>query len=232
MAKESPNKTTKRQPGFNRAAAQEAPWVRASDLLGAERREPTSQTSRAVQEIEQHHSEELLGAKQELRLSASMDLPGAPDSSDEAHRKAFAARYNACLGWLSRREHSAYEIERKLKERFPDDPEMIAPVLDQLQTLGLQDDQRFAEMLVRYRALKGQGPIKIRAELKAKGVPQAVMSEVMSISDHDWSEIASSVIAKKYGEWGDTPLSPKERARRQRFLQSRGFLYEHIAAAL
>lgn len=152
--------------------------------------------------------------------------------SEEQNQKAFALRYNACLDWLSRREHSAFEVERKLKERFPDDLSLIPLVLARLQASGLQDDDRFAEMLVRYRASRGQGPIKIRAELKAKGVAQVVVSDVLSRSTFDWSEVASSVIAKKYGEPGEMPLTPKERARRQRFLQSRGFPYEHIAAAL
>ena len=152
--------------------------------------------------------------------------------SEEQNQRAFAQRYNACLDWLSRREHSAFEVERKLKDRFPDDLSLVPLVLARLQESGLQDDFRFAEMLVRYRASRGQGPIKIRAELKSKGVGQVVVSEVLSRSSFDWSEVASSVITKKYGEPGEIPLTPKERARRQRFLQSRGFPYEHIAAAL
>lgn len=152
--------------------------------------------------------------------------------SEEQNQKAFAQRYNACLDWLSRREHSAFEVERKLKDRFPDDLSLVPLVIARLQASGLQDDFRFAEMLVRYRASRGQGPIKIRAELKSKGVAQVVVSDVLSRSSFDWSEVASSVIAKKYGEPGEMPLTPKERARRQRFLQSRGFPYEHIAAAL
>ena len=152
--------------------------------------------------------------------------------SEERNQKEFAQRYNACLDWLSRREHSAFEVERKLKERFPDDLSLVPLVLARLQASGLQDDYRFAEMLVRYRASRGQGPIKIRGELKAKGVAQVVVSDVLSRSSFDWSEVASSVLAKKYGEPGEMSLTPKERARRQRFLQSRGFPYEHIAAAL
>ena len=152
--------------------------------------------------------------------------------SEEQNQKAFAQRYNACLDWLSRREHSAFEVERKLKDRFPDDLSLVPLVIARLQASGLQDDFRFAEMLVRYRASRGQGPIKIRAELKSKGVAQVVVSDVLSRSSFDWSEVASSVITKKYGEPGEMPLTPKERARRQRFLQSRGFPYEHIAAAL
>ena len=152
--------------------------------------------------------------------------------SEEQNQRAFAQRYNACLDWLSRREHSAFEVERKLKDRFPDDLSLVPLVIARLQASGLQDDFRFAEMLVRYRASRGQGPIKIRAELKSKGVAQVVVSDVLSRSSFDWSEVASSVIAKKYGEPGEMPLTPKERARRQRFLQSRGFPYEHIAAAL
>jgi len=152
--------------------------------------------------------------------------------SEALNQKAFAQRYNACLDWLSRREHSAFELERKLNGRFPEEGNLVPLVLAQLQASGLQDDYRFAEMLVRYRASRGQGPIKIRAELKSKGVAQDVVSEALSGSTFDWSEVASSAITKKYGEPSETSLTPKERARRQRFLQSRGFPYEHIVAAL
>ena len=152
--------------------------------------------------------------------------------SEALNQKAFAQRYNACLDWLSRREHSAFELERKLNGRFPEEGNLVPLVLAQLQASGLQDDYRFAEMLVRYLASRGQGPIKIRAELKSKGVAQDVVSEALSGSTFDWSEVASSAITKKYGEPSETSLTPKERARRQRFLQSRGFPYEHIVAAL
>jgi regulatory protein len=185
-----------------------------------------------VPETERSETERYETERSETERFVTEESRTESAQSEEQIQKAFAQRYNACLDWLSRREHSAFEVERKLKDRFPDDLSLVPLVIARLQASGLQDDFRFAEMLVRYRASRGQGPIKIRAELKSKGVAQVVVSDVLSRSSFDWSEVASSVIAKKYGEPGEMPLTPKERARRQRFLQSRGFPYEHIAAAL
>ena len=144
----------------------------------------------------------------------------------------FAAVYNGSLGLLASREHSAGELRSKLKKKYPDGEMHLDAVLERLQEVGLQNDERFAEMFVRYKANKGQGPAKIRHQLRAKSVDGAVISAALSDSEYDWSELAKAVSEKKFGASVGEPLSPKERARRQRFLQGRGFGYEHIASAL
>ena len=144
----------------------------------------------------------------------------------------FAVVYNGSLGLLASREHSAGELRSKLKKKYPEGEMHLDGVLERLQEVGLQNDERFAEMFVRYKANKGQGPAKIRHQLRAKSVDGAVISAALSDSKYDWSELAKTVSEKKFGGSVGEPLSPKERARRQRFLQGRGFGYEHIASAL
>ena len=144
----------------------------------------------------------------------------------------FAAVYNGSLGLLASREHSAGELRSKLKKKYPEGEMHLDAVLERLQEVGLQSDERFAEMFVRYKANKGQGPAKIRHQLRSKSVDGAVISAALSDSKYDWSELAKTVSEKKFGGSVGEPLSPKDRARRQRFLQGRGFGYEHIASAL
>ena len=151
---------------------------------------------------------------------------------DAVEAVTFASVYNASLGLLASREHSAGELRVKLKQKYPDGEMHLDGVLERLQEVGLQDDERFAEMFVRNKANKGQGPAKIRHQLRAKSVDGAVISAALSDSKYDWSELAKTVSEKKFGGSVGEPLSPKERARRQRFLQGRGFVYEHIASAL
>ena len=151
---------------------------------------------------------------------------------DAVEAVTFASVYNASLGLLASREHSAGELRVKLKQKYPDGEIHLDGVLERLQEVGLQNDERFAEMFVRYKANKGQGPAKIRHQLRAKSVDGAVISAALSDSAYDWSELAKAVSEKKFGASVGEPLSPKERARRQRFLQGRGFGYEHIASAL
>lgn len=157
------------------------------------------------------------------------DVSGSIDATEVM---TFAAVYNGSLGFLAKREHSAGELRSKLKKKYPDGEMHLDAVLERLQEVGLQNDERFAEMFVRYKANKGQGPAKIRHQLRAKSVDGAVISAALSDSGYDWSALAREVSQKKFGASISEPLSPKERARRQRFLQGRGFGYEHIASAL
>ena len=157
------------------------------------------------------------------------DVSGSIDATEVI---TFAVVYNGSLGFLASREHSAGELRSKLKKKYPDGEMHLDAVLERLREVGLQSDERFVEMFVRYKANKGQGPAKIRHQLRAKSVDGAVISAALSDSGYDWSALAREVSQKKFGASVSEPLSPKERARRQRFLQGRGFGYEHIASAL
>ena len=111
--------------------------------------------------------------------------------------------------------------------------EVIDAVIDQLQAEGLQSDSRMAEAYVRYRSQRGHGPKKIRSELLQKGVAGSVVSEALASTDTDWTQLARSQLEKRFGAWGEARnLDARSKAQRSRFLQQRGFDYEHISAAL
>ena len=101
------------------------------------------------------------------------------------------------------------------------------------QAEGLQSDSRMAEAYVRYRSQRGHGPKKIRSELLQKGVAGSVVSEALASTDTDWTQLARSQLEKRFGAWGEARnLDARSKAQRSRFLQQRGFDYEHISAAL
>src|SRR5690606_10209656 len=89
------------------------------------------------------------------------------------------------LGLLVRREHSRKELTRKLVGRGVDPAEVEAAV-DKLADAGWQDDERFAESLVRNRAGSGYGPIHIRAELGTHGLDSDAVAAAMDGYDGDW----------------------------------------------
>ncbi len=128
---------------------------------------------------------------------------------------------------LARREHSRKEVRDKLLRKFDPAVELLDAVLDQLVADDLLSDQRFSEAFVRWRVGKGQGPVKIRMALRERGVDgDAALSEC----DVDWFALAVEVAHKRFGA---RPASdPKQRAKRMRFLQYRGFSGEQIRAAL
>ncbi|MDH3434409.1 MAG: recombination regulator RecX, partial [Gammaproteobacteria bacterium] len=95
---------------------------------------------------------------------------------------------------------------------------------------GLQSEQRFVEAFVRSRINQGKGPAKIRADLRARCVSDSIVAAALQEAAQDWFELARQVHAKKFGAGRARDF--KEKARRVRFLQSRGFDQEHIQAAV
>lgn len=139
----------------------------------------------------------------------------------------------AAMDLLARREHSRHELirklQRKLQAKCPDLSEsMLEAQVDRLRDEGLQSDARMAEMMIRSRVNRGQGPVKIEAELRAKGVDPGVVADALESCDVDWFILAREVARKRFGP--DKPADARERAKRVRFLQQRGFSFEHISA--
>lgn len=130
---------------------------------------------------------------------------------------------------LARREHSRYELERKLAARGFG-PDLIRPTLDRLERDGLLVAARFTESFIRTRVAKGQGPQRIRAELAARGVAETEADELLEAAGVDWIAAATAVRRKRFGS--ARPVDFKERSRQARFLQYRGFDGASIKAAL
>ncbi len=141
--------------------------------------------------------------------------------------------YATAVGLLARREHSVKELLTKLAARGVASG-LIASVITRLIDERLQSDERYAELYIRLRSDKGYGPRRIKAELRERGVDDTLISAQFRRVDEegeiDWFERAAAAYAKKYGA---APIEDiKERARRVRFMQYRGFDHEQIAPAM
>lgn len=134
------------------------------------------------------------------------------------------------MNLLARREHSAQELKAKLSASMDADEDQLNQVIEQLQHENLQSDSRFADAFVRSYYTKGKGPYRIRQELQQRGLSADVIQAALDQDGIDWFALAKRVLLKKYGL---TPSSDyKETAKRQRFLQYRGFSGDHINAAM
>ena len=128
------------------------------------------------------------------------------------------------LRYLARREHSRAELARKLVPHA-ESPASVERVLDELAIKRQLSDERYAEVRTNWLARK-YGAAKIRHDLKAHGVAEAVIARVSSEGDFDR---ARAILARKYREPATTR---EERAKRARFLQGRGFSYDIIVRVL
>lgn len=127
------------------------------------------------------------------------------------------------LALLARREHSRQELARKLAAHGEADE--IARLLDDLVRENLLSDRRFAESLRASRQGR-YGSLRLRAELREKGVAaEGAAREVELAGAHDL-EAARAVWTKKFGT---PPADARERGRQMRFLLGRGFPMEVAA---
>ncbi len=124
------------------------------------------------------------------------------------------------LGLLARREHSRFELRRKLGDAHAE-PGLIEALLDDLAAAGLQSDRRYAESFVRSRVGRGQGPLRIRQELRQRGIDSALAAQALADSEADWDARLREVYRKRFGT--APPADRREQARRARFLAQRGF---------
>lgn len=131
-----------------------------------------------------------------------------------------AALRERALGLLARREHSRAELRRKLADADASPGELDA-LLDDLAAAGLQSDGRYAESFVRSRIERGQGPLRIRQELRRRGVDAVRAEQALDEADVDWDVRLREVHRKRFG--GAPPSDRREQARRARFLAQRGF---------
>ena len=128
--------------------------------------------------------------------------------------------YGRGLGLLSRREHSARELEAKLSRKGHDKQE-ITSAIGRLRGKSYQSDERFAIGITRTRIAQGYGPARIRAELKSHGLADVAIRAAIAAADADWLALATAQLKRRFG--AKLPPDREERGRRARFLLRRGF---------
>lgn len=135
----------------------------------------------------------------------------------------------AAVRLLSRREHSTEELRRKLAAKGHPESS-IETALEKLGKKKLLSDERFAANYVHHHARRGQGPVRIRAELRQQGIDDSQIQQEVGAAECDWNALAAEVRRRKFG--AELPQTASERAKQARFLQYRGFNSDQIRAAL
>ena len=120
------------------------------------------------------------------------------------------------LRYLVRREHSREELARKLAPHAAS-KEILEGTLNWLESTNKLSNQRFAEIRAHVLARK-YGAAKIRQDLQSKGVSEEIAAR--AVAELDDVAKAKEILARKYRA---PATSREERAKRARFLQSRGF---------
>jgi len=127
------------------------------------------------------------------------------------------------LRLLARREHSRFELARKLAQAGFAHHDIEA-MLDEFEDKNWLSDRRFAESYVADHRARA-GSVKLAYELRQRGVSETVIEDVLGKNRDSELERAREVWRKKFGTM---PIDVAEKARQMRFLQGRGFALETI----
>jgi regulatory protein len=135
----------------------------------------------------------------------------------------------AALALLAGRDFGRAELSRRLERRgYP--AAVVGAVVEGLVAERLLSETRFVEQFIVQHAGRGHGPVRIRAELRERGVPAEEIEAGLEATAQDWAAVARDVRRRRFGV--SHPGDYAERARQARFLQYRGFSPEQVRAAL
>lgn len=108
-------------------------------------------------------------------------MPGAPRERRVLDHKA--ARL-AAGDLLSRRAWTELELTRRLVRRGAP-PDVAEAVVADMVGRGYVDDAAFARHFVASRIARGYGPARLAADLRARGIPSAVVAAALADVDAD-----------------------------------------------
>jgi len=132
---------------------------------------------------------------------------------------------------LGRREFGVRELHGRLCAHWRGVPgvlQLADQLVDDLETEGALSDQRYVAAFVRSREQRSQGPIKIRAELRQRRLPEDLIEQALDRDFEHWINLASGWLARQQR----TELKYEDRARCYRRLVNRGFNHEQAMGAI
>lgn len=140
-----------------------------------------------------------------------------------------------CLSRLqklcSKAEYCRADMYRKALKDLEGDEEAAQKVVETLVAEKYVDDARFASAFAREKAsLQGWGPVKIRFQLRGKGVPDSVITAALEEIEPEKADarLEKLLSAKARTLEGD----PQFRLKLLKFALSRGYEYNTVEAAL
>lgn len=140
---------------------------------------------------------------------------------------------SCALRILALREHTAFELAQKLRQRDYGETEIEA-ALAQCRAWNYLNDARAAGILARTLLKKGAGLNKIRFELAKRKIADDITKTLLlelNIADNQL-DAALALIAKKFTKAETAPEVHKQKGKIYRYLQGKGYSANIIYQAL
>ena len=143
-------------------------------------------------------------------------------STDLTPEQRVQQDYNAAVRLLGSRDHSVFELKRKLLKREHGD-DAIQGALDELLELNYVNDRRYAGLYAEQRLERGYGPLSVRSKLRDRGIDSHLIEAALAEQTMSWVELAQLSLQKKFGPDVIASREARDESRISRFLAARGF---------
>ena len=156
--------------------------------------------------------------------------PGRELTKEDIEKCKWECNYtkarDKALDVLSRKPISQKDLAKKLLEKGYD-AEVSDKVIAELSDLGYVNDFDYAALFLEHCRTKMWGTKKIKYEMKQKGIPDSIISDILSdYEEYSLEEEITAMIISKYS--GDDFSDMKTKAKVTRYLASRGFDFSMI----
>ena len=143
--------------------------------------------------------------------------------------------YSQCLARLqrlcSRAEYCSADVFRKALKDLEGDAETASRVVASLREDRYVDDARYAAAFAREKAsLQGWGPVKIRFQLRGKGISAADISAALAEIDADKADARLEKLLQE--KLRTLEGDPQCKLKLIKYALSRGYEYPAVQAAL
>ncbi len=167
------------------------------------------------------------GALLESGLSSGQEL-SEDDVAAYRQKSADDKLYNRALKYVAMRPRSVWEIQAYLERKHSPAP-LIEQITNKLIDLDLLNDEKFARMFVRDRALlRPTSRRKMIAELRKKRVPEEAIEAALLAEQTDESVVLRELVAKKR----QLAKFKHDDLKLMQYLARQGFSYSDIKSAL
>ncbi|HDX8345478.1 TPA: regulatory protein RecX [Aeromonas dhakensis] len=160
-------------------------------------------------------------------VDESVTEPVEPAEPTFAEQLAAARAY--AMRSLARRESAESELARRLRQQGYQE-EVIEAVVDYCRGYNWVNDERYGAMAVRAGAAKGHGPLKIRFDLRRKGLDDGQIDAAFEQPELDWFELALELLERRanIADLADFKL----RMKWLKYLLGRGFSQDQARYAI
>jgi regulatory protein len=184
-----------------------------------------------------HHEQFIIGVTSEtlirFGLQRDVEITSYLYEQIESEEQKQSLR-DLFLRLLGRRDHSARELKTKAAQKGYNTVH-ADEILNQFKQKGYVDDEEFARKYTTDKIrLKQWGPVKIRSQLKSKGVSDQIIEKVIpgQTDSLELKKICVDLIEKRQAHFCRETDDFKRIQKISAYLQRKGFTYDTINRAM